>query len=191
MSNEKTGSSYHKQEKQKEQSKKWLCDALIMLMKNNSFQDITITQICQEADLSRRTFYRLFSSKESLIVYHIQMLCESYSHLFDCESDRRLPNVSFLFFDFWGHHKDFLLLLKENHLESLLFETFSSMLPQIYMYPNCKPIETSNQTIRYYMAIFCAGGYAMLLLKWIENDCCETKEFMKRVMEELVKMNAK
>lgn len=189
MNNENSNSSYYKQEKQKEQSRKWLCDALITLMKNNSFEEITITQICQEADLSRRTFYRLFSSKESVIVYHIKTLCESYSRMFDNEQDRRLPNVSHLFFDFFGQHKDFLLLLKKNHLESLLFETFSALLPQIYLYPDCKPIETSNQTIRYYMAIFCAGGYAMLLLKWIENDCCETGEFMGLVMQELIKMN--
>ena len=38
-----------------EQSKQWLCDALINLMTKENFQDISITEIAQTAELSRKT----------------------------------------------------------------------------------------------------------------------------------------
>lgn len=37
-----------------EQSKQWLCDALINLMTKENFQDISITEIAQTAELSRK-----------------------------------------------------------------------------------------------------------------------------------------
>ena len=39
------------------QSKQWLVDALVTLMKDEAIEDISITEIVQTADLSRRTFY--------------------------------------------------------------------------------------------------------------------------------------
>jgi len=49
---------------QKQQSMQWLTDALLTLMAEKSYGDISITEICTRADLSRRTFYRLYGSKE-------------------------------------------------------------------------------------------------------------------------------
>ena len=40
-----------------EQSKQWLCDALINLMTKENFQDISITEIAQTAELSRKVLY--------------------------------------------------------------------------------------------------------------------------------------
>ena len=46
------------------QSKQWLVDALVTLMKDETIEDISITEIVQTADLSRRTFYRAFKTKD-------------------------------------------------------------------------------------------------------------------------------
>ena len=52
-----------------EQSKKKISKALLTIMKQYDFKEITITQISQEAKLSRKTFYRLFSSKEDVLAF--------------------------------------------------------------------------------------------------------------------------
>ena len=46
-----------------EQSKMKISNALLEIMKQYSFKEITITQLAQEACLSRKTFYRLFTDK--------------------------------------------------------------------------------------------------------------------------------
>nr|WP_319487342.1 IS3 family transposase [uncultured Caproiciproducens sp.] len=55
-------------------SKEWLTKALLELMKNKPFQEISISEIAEKADLSRRTFYRSFSSKEEVICFHLQTI---------------------------------------------------------------------------------------------------------------------
>ena len=46
-----------------EQSRNKIARGLLQVMEQYDFKDITVTQIAQEAGLSRKTFYRLFSGK--------------------------------------------------------------------------------------------------------------------------------
>ena len=43
-----------------------ITDALLKLMKEQSFNDISISQICDEAGVGRASFYRNFENKEWL-----------------------------------------------------------------------------------------------------------------------------
>ena len=52
-----------------EKSKEEMGKALLKCLNLYDFGEITVTQIAQEAKLSRRTFYRLFSNKEELLVF--------------------------------------------------------------------------------------------------------------------------
>ena len=57
-----------------EQSKEKISKALLSIMEQYDFQEITITQISQEARLSRKTFYRLFSTKTDVLNYYFESL---------------------------------------------------------------------------------------------------------------------
>lgn len=52
------------------QSRTWLMDALAALMQEKKFEEITVVEICRRADLSRRTFYRNYSSRLFCSAYH-------------------------------------------------------------------------------------------------------------------------
>lgn len=51
------------------QSKQWLLEALFELLKNQTFQTISVTAIADKAGVSRRTFYRLYKDKYDLLDY--------------------------------------------------------------------------------------------------------------------------
>ena len=51
------------QERQKELSREWIADAFYSLLQKKDYDSITVSEIAQKADLSRRTFYRAFDSK--------------------------------------------------------------------------------------------------------------------------------
>ena len=59
-------------------SQQWLADSLVDLMKVKEFQHISVKEICQQADLTRQTFYQIFSSKEDVIRYNIMRGCERF-----------------------------------------------------------------------------------------------------------------
>lgn len=50
-----------------EESKQKIGNALFTLMKVYHFREITVTQLTQEAELSRKTFYRLFNDKDEVL----------------------------------------------------------------------------------------------------------------------------
>ena len=57
-----------------EQSKKKIADALLVVLQQYDYKEITITQLAQEAKLSRKTFYRLFTDKEDVLSYLFENL---------------------------------------------------------------------------------------------------------------------
>ena len=48
-------------------TQKLIVQAFISLLETNEFEQITITQICEKATVSRRTYYRSFDSKADII----------------------------------------------------------------------------------------------------------------------------
>ena len=52
-----------------ERSKEAIASAMLEVMKIYSYDEITVTQITQEAGLSRKTFYRHFNDKEQVLKY--------------------------------------------------------------------------------------------------------------------------
>ena len=53
-----------------------IADALFSLMKRKSFQQITVTEICEEAAVGRKTFYRNFELREDVIDFWLDLRCE-------------------------------------------------------------------------------------------------------------------
>lgn len=49
-----------RQELMRDPARKELVNAMKVLMKHHIVENITVSQICQQADLSRQTFYRFF-----------------------------------------------------------------------------------------------------------------------------------
>jgi AcrR family transcriptional regulator len=61
-----------------EQSKRWLVIALIELMQEKPYSSISVKEIADKAQLSRRTFYRNFNIKEDLLTEYANYLFKEY-----------------------------------------------------------------------------------------------------------------
>ena len=55
-------------------AKDCIATALIKLMKQKKYEDITITDIANTAGVSRVTYYRNYNSKEDIITHHMDEL---------------------------------------------------------------------------------------------------------------------
>ena len=56
-------------------SQRLIADALLNLMSEHSFSDITISDLCRKAQVSRQTFYSLFGTKENVIMFELRQNC--------------------------------------------------------------------------------------------------------------------
>ncbi|MBQ8162703.1 MAG: TetR family transcriptional regulator [Clostridia bacterium] len=56
-------------------SQKQIADALVSLMEDMPYSDISVCAICKRAEVSRQTFYSLFASKENVVSYALSRDC--------------------------------------------------------------------------------------------------------------------
>ena len=103
---------YHKQvNKTAVQSQHMIADALFSLMKRKPFQQITVTEICDEAAIGRKTFYRNFDMKEDVVDFKLDILCAQYKEeLMGMTTDQQLRHH----LEFTRDYADYFIALYNN-----------------------------------------------------------------------------
>ncbi len=153
-----------------EQSKKKVSNALLSVMRQYDFKEITITQIAQEAKLSRKTFYRLFSSKEDVLTFFFESQYEECLMLIKSRQVQHYWDIVQCYFDFCEERKSLLLLLKKHNLLALLFEGSYKYSFQVFEFVRTKEVADSFSLPLPYMLAYSVGGMYSMLLKWVESD---------------------
>lgn len=152
-----------------EQSKQKMVKALLLVMEQYNYKEITVTQITQEAQLSRKTFYRLFSDKDDIL----KLFCENLFH--QCFAQIRAQKIQHywdvvqVYFDFWEERKDLLFLLQKNNLLTCIFEHSYRYSIEVFGFVRSKEVATSFALPLPYMLAYSVGGMHSMLLKWIEK----------------------
>lgn len=116
------------QEKQKEQSKKWIASAFFTLLKNKDYTAVTVSEIAKKADLSRRTFYRLFDCKQDIIEYMFEEIFPDYICAVKELPAKKREYLAIAVVEFVNKHLEFFRCLKRNHLDYLMIDFFDSHL---------------------------------------------------------------
>lgn len=99
------------------QHQKQVEETLLELMQKFSYEDITVTQLCTEAGITRRVFYHLFNNKTDA-------LCALIDHtILDSESYRpEVPDQVLRFFLYWRAQERLMDALQKNRMNNLLIE---------------------------------------------------------------------
>ncbi|RHR21612.1 TetR/AcrR family transcriptional regulator [Clostridium sp. AF19-22AC] len=153
-----------------EQSKIKLVNSLFAIMEQYNFEEITITQISQEAGLSRKTFYRLFKNKDELLNFYFKHLYNECFQQIKSKQIQHYWDVVQHYFDFCEGHKSLLLLLKQNNLLTRLFEGSYKYSFNVFEYVRTKEVKEEYSELLPYMLAYSIGGMFSMLLKWIESD---------------------
>lgn len=173
-----------KERKQVQQSKKWIVNALLELMQEKPFNEITIKEISQQADLHRRTFYRHFSTKEDVLDHKIaQMISEYTPHLLNT-SDLTGPKIIQLHFEFLEEHIDFLKLLKKDNLFGYLLSKYNHYGPIIY--EKITPNSSDSVEETSFMSIFKTGGFWNIVSYWVEQEKRQKPGEMAKLMAKFI-----
>ena len=115
-----------------------LSDSLLSLMRDYSYKEITISDICRKALITRRTFYRNCSSKKDLLCYAIDNAIRAQIAAVDWNVGSA-KDLYVQFFSYWKHNEMLEILCRQQ-----MFELFSEHLVMI------SDAETRNQVIDQY-----------------------------------------
>ena len=82
-------------------------NALLGLMALRPYQDITVTDICREAGIPRRTFYHYFESKEAVLESIIEALMREcfLNTVLDFQVGKEKMHQRFVHISFLGRRK--------------------------------------------------------------------------------------
>lgn len=165
-----------------EQSKQWLAQSLFQLLEKQTYPEITILRISENAQLARRTFYRNFCSKEDVVIYSCTQLCEEYIRYLDQDIDYSIQHIINAYFTYWQEHIDYLTVLTNNKLLCHLIDVSNKYWPQIYeRFRKHWKDDCSDKELEYCL-LFNMGGLWNILIKWLYNENRETPLEMERII---------
>lgn len=170
------------------QSRMMFCAALLRLMELGNYSLITVTQLCQEADLSRRTFYRLYKTKEDVLSEYMLTLTEQFIYVVTEAKLRHYQEVAVAYFEFWKEHSDFLKVLKENELLDMFNSIVGKAAPTVFQI--VKPEIRTNDTVLAFALSYSIGGLNGMLKKWVEEDMNLSPEQLTSIMEQALSIAA-
>lgn len=148
-----------------------LSDSLFKLMVDNDLNDITITELCNNTDLNRRTYYRNCKDIIDLVYYKIDKLVNELLSLIDgnVNDDRKHFNI---LFNYWYQHKSFLIIMKKQNLYWLFIERFKILYNTIsYHFLEHVSNNINNvKKLKIYFNSFIICGVVNMLETWADND---------------------
>ena len=150
-------------EKQLSYAKTELTKALLSLLEEKKLNEITISELCNKADLSRLSFYRNYDSMEEIVREHLAGITDIFltSSSANFRTTPREEFITLLFEHMYGI-KDLVSLLIDNNLSYLLKEEFDDAF--------MRSVDIYNDPYRCYVA---SGAYFNLFYYWFINGCKE------------------
>ncbi len=168
-------------------TKKCIIEALFVLMGQDRFDDITVTQITQEADIARRTFYLNFNSKYEVLECYIKLLYKEYLQIVLGGGVRSFEHDAILFFEFWKSHSEVLYLLQKNDRFTILLSEFEKILINTehfdFSFWQSKGIDKEK---RDYIASILSAILWRVLERWVKNDMRESVEELVGIFTKVV-----
>lgn len=125
-----------KENPQKELSKEWISKALLALMKEKPYRQVSISEVSNRADLSRRTFYRHFGTLDEVLEHIINTISAEFAASFFARQQSDMKSVVLAYFQYWEAHKSFLFMLRQNDMLFLIQNNFLSAIRKRHGQPN-------------------------------------------------------
>lgn len=168
------------------QRQRQLEQCLLELMLTENYPQITISHICDRAGISRKSFYRYFSSKEGCLyalLDHAVFDGASY-YLPDHRSDQSTRIILERFFLYWKEKYTLLDALLRNNLSLLLVERMMYYIAQeeqefrIFLR---NPEEDAHERSMFYV-----GGIMAVVLDWHQRGYQKSIQQMSKVLFDLI-----
>lgn len=148
---------------------------LLSMMKKQRYQDITVTSLCKEMDIPRKTFYRYYDALEDVLAVVVDnVLRDAFLYL------EVKPDMDG-FFAYWKNQRELLDILNKNQVIYLLIER---------IYKSMEENRLGNEIT--YAEIQQAGQIGALLhmlIVWYDGGMSQSSEQISLLAKNLLRLN--
>ena len=156
---------------------------LLEAMKRHPYAKITLTQLCSELQIPRKSFYRYFPTKDDCLlalIDHTLSDCNDIALKGLTGTGTLDQSVQLRFFNFWKERRDFLDAIQHNGLRYLLLERTTVIVDR--MKENAEGVSFADNQVEYFVAY----GLMTTVLRWHHYDFQSTPEKMAEVFGNLL-----
>lgn len=162
-------------------TKECIFTALLILMEKKPYEEITITDIAKKAGVSRMSYYRLYKSKDDIL---IQYFNEVFEELLErAKAIGSITRYQFGLMIFQTTKENDRLL--KAVLKAKLYELVLRRLIKFcyYLAEHIVQMDMKDKRTDYWVYEE-AGRFSLLLVCWIERDLKESQEEMAHILFE-------
>ncbi|MFI3312985.1 MAG: TetR/AcrR family transcriptional regulator [Eubacteriales bacterium] len=165
--------------KQSERSKQWMADALLILIKDTPYEQISITNITEKAGVSRLTFYRNFESKEDILRFHFDRVFSAYIASVQVD-EFDLEQALCQCFRFWQNLKSDIKVYLKNDLHRVMYHPMEQYLNIVLSKGQYNNAFTQIQKT------FIVGGLFATMVSFTEEQSEQSPEEMASAVLEIL-----
>lgn len=176
-------------------SKAALHKALLVLLKNNALEEISVSALCREAGVNRGTFYLHYKEVSALFDEHLRQLLNDLEESF-YEPIRKTPRLNASEFDpstirIFHHVKKF------QPFYEIVFDKKSSLSYYYSLFNKIKALlqesvvsNSANYNDFELMLSYQANAIMGLLIGWSEQGFAASPDYMSQQLANIVQMKA-
>jgi AcrR family transcriptional regulator len=169
-------------------SRRLLGNALIQLMQEKRYIDITVQNIIDRADVGRTTFYKHFQDKEDLLISNLEAILDDFIHHMDSDGDDQMLLSTADFFRHVKEHPDLYKAMLGGQGMDVLFNKGQAMMSlKIENHLDSLPIKRGDLPIPIpVLSNYLAGSFLILLKWWVDHKLAYSPEQMNAMYQQLV-----
>jgi len=155
--------------------------AFLTLILNHKYEDITISQVCKQAEINRSTFYAHYDDINDLVIKIENKFAQGTASIFNY-GERQTHEAMIEMFTFVKANKHFYKAFL-----NIPYTTLAERNTKIEVLKNIGQklnIDKSHTIGIFYRASFFGAGIKEMCRLWLERDCQETPEQMAKLLLE-------
>lgn len=161
-------------------TRQWLLEALVTLMREKPYAQITISELAGRAGVDRRTFYRHYQTKDEVLTGRIRELAAIYETVLRSRERMDTQSIALAFFTVCRQNAELLGLLHRHGLLVLLLYELNRLFPKFHSKYHTGEDLYAPYGMEYALT-YHVGGFWNVLERWLADG-------MNRTPEELAAM---
>lgn len=161
---------------------------LLTAMSNHHYEQITVSDLCDQMNIPRKSFYRYFSSKDGALhalIDHTLLEYEGFSSSRGAAEKRTFQKDLEHFFVFWKKHRDLLDALARSGISgTLVLRSIDHAMSDVGMPLRFLPQQ--ERLARDHATMFGVCGLMSMVLNWHNNGFLLSETQMASIAVELL-----
>ena len=148
------------------QRQRELEQGLLDMMEHHRFEEISVSDLCDQMNIPRKSFYRYFSSKDGALFALLDHTIMEFYDTGSLEGLRGGTPIGDLerFFLFWKNHRKLINALQHSNLSGMLVERAVNLAKQEQLMPGY--VRAWEDTLQDVAMSFVVCGLLSMVMQW-------------------------